>query len=286
MVCAFSLRRKRPPKWERIELTVRIYSFQHRRPAKRESQNGSGSHLLSTWVGINRETSNTKEVWCLFYSPELSTLPAWARVDSLAPTTLESAHQGLQFFKRALGAAREEENAMSTSITILHGNLGKDPEIFRVEGSGFPIATFSLATTRRVSDGNNGTKEVTDWHNIKALGKNAELAEQYLRKGKEIIVTGHNETRDYDKDGQKHYMTEVVVERFDFCGSANGGSTQSQGGQQSRGNQGNNRNQSGQQSRGNWNQNNQHSRGNQSGGNWKQSGYQQQHGDEVPYDQR
>ncbi len=184
---------------------------------------------------------------------------------------------------------------MSSSITILHGNLGKDPEIFRTD-SDFPIATFSLATTRRVSDGNNGKKEVTDWHNVKALGKNAELAEKYLHKGKEMIVFGHNETRDYeDKEtGKKCYITEIVVDRFDFCGSAD---NQQNGGQQSNGS---NRSQSSdrQQNGGNRSQSNGYSQ-NQSNGrqqgsnarsqgggyNQNRGGYQQQHGDDVPYEE-
>ena len=193
---------------------------------------------------------------------------------------------------------------MSTSITILHGNLGKDPEIFRTD-SDFPIATFSLATARRISDGNNGKKDITDWHNIKALGKNAELAEKYLHKGKEIIVTGHNETRDYDdKDGKKCYMTEVVVDRIDFCGSASdsnqsGGGYQQQGtgrqqqgtGRQQQGTgrqqQGTGRQQqgTGRQQQGTGRQQQSTGRQQQSGYNQNQGGgYQQQHGDEVPYD--
>lgn len=127
---------------------------------------------------------------------------------------------------------------MSSSQTMLHGNLGKDPEMFRTD-QGFPIASFSLATTRRIGDGNGGSKEVTDWHNVKALGKTAELAEKYLQKGKEVIIFGHNETRDYDKNGEKRYITEVVVDRIDFCGS----SQDSQGGQNQTNGGGRNQNQ-------------------------------------------
>lgn len=162
---------------------------------------------------------------------------------------------------------------MSSSITILHGNLGKDPEVF-VTDSDFPIATFTLATTRRVND-----QDVTDWHNIKALGKQADFAADYLHKGKEIIVFGHNETRDYeDRDGNKRYITEVVVDRFDFCGSASGEQGgQNRGSNQSRGGQGRQQNGRNQQSRG--------GQGRQQGGYRSQRAQGGGHsGDEVPYD--
>ena len=178
---------------------------------------------------------------------------------------------------------------MSSSQTILHGNLGKDPEIFRTT-SDFPIATFSLATTRRTGDGNGGSTEVTDWHNVKALGKSAELAEKYLQKGKEIIVFGHNETREYDKDGSKRYITEIVVDRIDFCGSSQ---NQSQSGSQNSQNNRSQNNQNNQNSQNNRSQNNQNrnnsgqgnsqSRSQNGGGGYNQNNGGFQRDDEVPY---
>lgn len=142
----------------------------------------------------------------------------------------------------------------SSSLTILHGNLGQDPEIFRTQ-AGFPIASFSVATKRRKKDENGNYVDVTDWHNCKALGKKAELVEQYMRKGSEVLIYGHNETREYDKNGEKRYTTEVIIDNLDFCGSAangsgqsrknNGNRSSSQKSQPNRGNQGNQQNRGG-----------------------------------------
>ena len=107
---------------------------------------------------------------------------------------------------------------------ILVGNLGRDPEI-RSTPSGQNVANFSVATTRRWKDRDGNRQEKTEWHNIVAWGKQAEIAGQYLTKGKQVFVEGRLETRTWEKDGQKHYRTEVICDQFTMLG----GGTRSDG---------------------------------------------------------
>lgn len=107
---------------------------------------------------------------------------------------------------------------------ILVGNLGRDPEI-RSTPSGQNVANFSVATTRRWKDRDGNRQEKTEWHNIVAWGKQAEIAGQYLTKGKQVFVEGRLETRSWEKDGQKHYRTEVICDQFTMLG----GGTRSDG---------------------------------------------------------
>ena len=107
---------------------------------------------------------------------------------------------------------------------ILVGNLGRDPEI-RSTPSGQNVANFSVATTRRWKDRDGNRQEKTEWHNIVAWGKQAEIAGQYLTKGKQVFVEGRLETRSWEKDGQKHFRTEVICDQFTMLG----GGTRSDG---------------------------------------------------------
>ena len=119
----------------------------------------------------------------------------------------------------------------SVNKVILVGNLGRDAEL-KFTPSGFPISSFSLATTDRRKDKDNTWQERTEWHRIKLLGKQAESLQDYLKKGKQIYVEGRLETRSWDdKDGQKRYMTEIIADRIQLLGSAGGG----RGGSMSRG---------------------------------------------------
>jgi single-strand DNA-binding protein len=110
----------------------------------------------------------------------------------------------------------------SVNKVILVGNLGRDAELKFTPG-GFPISSFSLATTDRRKDKDNTWQERTEWHRIKLLGKQAESLQDYLKKGKQIYVEGRLETRSWDdKDGQKRYMTEIIADRIQLLGSAGG----------------------------------------------------------------
>lgn len=104
---------------------------------------------------------------------------------------------------------------MSTNLVILHGNVGKDPEI-RTPESGKKVATFSLATTSFRKD-KEGSK-ITDWHNIVMFDKLAELAEKYIKKGSSLIVQGEIAYRNYtDKEGIKRYITDIICHSLDFA---------------------------------------------------------------------
>ena len=106
---------------------------------------------------------------------------------------------------------------------ILIGNLGRDPEV-RSTPSGQPNAKFTLATNRRWRDKNGQRQEQTEWHNIVVWGKQAEIAGQYLTKGKQIYLEGRLQTRSWDdrQTGEKKYRTEVVCENFQMLGSRGG----------------------------------------------------------------
>ncbi len=111
---------------------------------------------------------------------------------------------------------------------LLIGNLGRDPEM-RSLPSGQPVANFSLATSRRWKDRDGNKKEETEWHNIVVFGKQAEIAGQYLNKGKQVYIEGRIQTRNWEKDGVKHYRTEVICDNFQMLGGAGGrGASQGQ----------------------------------------------------------
>ena len=100
--------------------------------------------------------------------------------------------------------------SLRNSVHLI-GRLGNDPETVTFN-NGKMLARFSLATSE-VYRNNEGEKvQETQWHNIVAWGKNAEIAEKYLKKGKEIALEGKLTNRSWeDKKGEKHYITEIVV---------------------------------------------------------------------------
>jgi single-strand DNA-binding protein len=107
---------------------------------------------------------------------------------------------------------------------MLIGNLGRDPEV-RSTASGQPVANFTLATSRRWKDKNGQRQEQTEWHTIVCWGKQAEIAGQYLTKGKQIYVEGRLQTRSWDdrQSGEKKYRTEIVCDFFQMLGQRGGG---------------------------------------------------------------
>lgn len=112
---------------------------------------------------------------------------------------------------------------MSLNRVILLGRLGRDPEV-RYAQSGTTVATLNLATDERRPDGNGGWKNETEWHRVVLFGKVADLAKQYLTKGREVLVEGSLRTRQWqDKEGQKRYTTEVVGQNMRFVGGRQGG---------------------------------------------------------------
>ncbi len=107
---------------------------------------------------------------------------------------------------------------------MLVGNLGRDPEM-RALPSGQQVANFSLATSRRYKDRDGNRKDETEWHNVVVFGKQAEIAGQYLTKGKMVFVEGRIQTRSWDdkESGKKQYKTEIICENFQMLGSKGDG---------------------------------------------------------------
>lgn len=118
----------------------------------------------------------------------------------------------------------------SLNKVMLIGNLGKDPEV-RFTASGQAVASFSLATSEKFKGKNGEWEERTEWHNITLWGKLAEIAGEYLSKGKTIFVEGRLQTRKWqDKSGNDRYTTEIVGDKMQMLspkGERSGGETSS-----------------------------------------------------------
>jgi single-strand DNA-binding protein len=101
-------------------------------------------------------------------------------------------------------------NTLRNKVQLI-GNLGNDPEIITLDG-GKKLAKFSLATNEYYKDADGQKQTKTDWHNLVAWNKTAEIIENYVTKGKEIAIEGKLINRSWDdKEGNKRYTTEVVV---------------------------------------------------------------------------
>ena len=107
----------------------------------------------------------------------------------------------------------------SLNKVMLIGNLGKDPEI-RYTPDGSPVAHFSLATTDTWTDKNGTKQERTEWHNIVAWSKLADLSKRFLAKGRQVYLEGRIQTREWeDKDGNKRRTTEIVASQMVLLGA-------------------------------------------------------------------
>ena len=104
---------------------------------------------------------------------------------------------------------------MSRSVNkvILIGNLGRDPEL-RYTSGGTPVANFSVATTERWRNQEGEMQEHTEWHNIVAWRRLAEVAGEYLKKGSRIYLEGKIRTRTWEQEGQKRYRTEIMLDNM------------------------------------------------------------------------
>ena len=102
--------------------------------------------------------------------------------------------------------------ARGVNKVILLGNLGKDPEV-KYTQSGMAVARFSLATTERAKDKDGNWQDKTEWHNLVAFGRTAEVAGEYLKKGRTVYIEGALRTSSWDdkESGQKKYKTEVII---------------------------------------------------------------------------
>lgn len=106
------------------------------------------------------------------------------------------------------------------------GRLGKDPEI-KYMPNGDPVANMSIACGWKGKD-----KEGTEWIRVVAFGKLAEIMGEYLRKGSQVYISGSMRTRSWEKDGQKHYSTEIVADKMQMLGGKSDGKQESQTAQQ------------------------------------------------------
>jgi len=108
-------------------------------------------------------------------------------------------------------------NTLRNKVQLI-GNLGNDPEIITLD-SGQKLAKFSLATNEYYKDADGQKQTKTEWHNLVAWNKTAELIENYVTKGKEIAIEGKLTNRSWDdKEGNKRYTTEVVVNEIVLFG--------------------------------------------------------------------
>jgi single-strand DNA-binding protein len=112
--------------------------------------------------------------------------------------------------------------AKSVNKVILIGNLGKDPEL-KHTSTGTAVANFTLATNERFKDKDGNWQDRTEWHTIVLWQRLAEIAAEYLKKGRSVYVEGRLQTRSWeDKQGQKRYTTEIVANDLVLLGGGRG----------------------------------------------------------------
>jgi single-strand DNA-binding protein len=109
----------------------------------------------------------------------------------------------------------------SVNKVILVGNLGRDPEM-RYMPNGEAVCNFSIATTDNWKDKNGQKQEKTEWHNIVMYRRLAEIAGEYLKKGRPVYVEGRLQTRKWEKDGVTRYSTEIIADQMQMLGSREG----------------------------------------------------------------
>jgi single-strand DNA-binding protein len=116
--------------------------------------------------------------------------------------------------------------AKSVNKVILLGNVGKDPEIRSTPG-GTMVASFSLATTDRTKDQSGNWTDRTEWHNLVAFQRTAEIIRDYVKKGSKLYVEGRIQTRSWDDktSGEKKYRTEIIVNDISLLSGRGEGDT-------------------------------------------------------------
>ncbi len=121
--------------------------------------------------------------------------------------------------------------AKSVNKVILIGNLGKDPEV-KYTPSGMAVARFSVATTDRVKDKDGNWQYRTEWHNLVAFQRTAEIAAEYLKKGNKVYIEGrlHSDSWDDKETGQKKYKTEIIINDLVLLGGPREGGSEEGGG--------------------------------------------------------
>jgi single-strand DNA-binding protein len=112
----------------------------------------------------------------------------------------------------------------SVNKVILIGNLGRDPET-RYTTGGDAVTNLRIATSEQWKDKNGEKQERTEWHTVVLFGRQAEIAGEYLKKGRSVYIEGRLQTRKYtDKEGVEKYTTEIVGDRMQLLGGRDAGS--------------------------------------------------------------
>ena len=121
--------------------------------------------------------------------------------------------------------------AKGVNKVLLLGNVGKDPEI-RSTAGGTIVASFSLATADRAKDQQGNWQDKTEWHNLVAFSRTAEIVRDYVKKGTQLYIEGKIQTRSWDdkESGQKKYKTEILVNELTLLGAPGGRSEGGSGG--------------------------------------------------------
>ncbi|MDO4904203.1 MAG: single-stranded DNA-binding protein [Lautropia sp.] len=111
----------------------------------------------------------------------------------------------------------------SVNKVILVGNLGRDPEV-RYTAEGMAMCNLSVATTHQWKDKTGERREETEWHRVNMFGRLAEIAGEYLKKGRSVYIEGRIRTRKYtDSNGVEKYSTEIVADQMQMLGGRDGG---------------------------------------------------------------
>lgn len=113
---------------------------------------------------------------------------------------------------------------MSVNKVIVLGRTGKDVELKYTAG-GMAIANFTVATSEKWKDKDGQKQEKTEWHNITFFGKQAEICDQFVKKGDQVYVEGRLETQKYEKDGVTKYVTKILGQTIQFLGGKKDGET-------------------------------------------------------------
>jgi len=113
--------------------------------------------------------------------------------------------------------------AKGVNKVFLLGNVGKDPEIRATQG-GMTVASFTLATADRQKDAQGNWADKTEWHNLVAFSRTAEIVRDYVKKGTQLFIEGKIQTRSWDdkESGQKRYKTEILVNELSLLGGGAG----------------------------------------------------------------
>ena len=106
---------------------------------------------------------------------------------------------------------------------ILIGNLGQDPKVHTTQSNSI-VTQLSVATSRRVKQADGNYADETEWHRVTCFGKTAEVARDYLTKGRQVYIEGRLRTRKWtDKDGTEKYVTEIICEKLQMLGRKDDG---------------------------------------------------------------